>query len=47
MLGWAPRVAPDEGVEKLLHWVRENLSLFARRPLAIAPSDADHTGLAA
>ena len=47
MLGWAPKVTPDEGVEKLLHWVRENRALFAPRPLTIAPSEADHTGLAA
>ncbi len=47
MLGWAPKVAPDEGVEKLLYWVRENQALFTQRPLTIATSEADHTGLAA
>jgi CDP-paratose 2-epimerase len=47
LLGWAPTVAPDEGVETLLHWVRENRALFVPRPLAIAPTEADHTGLAA
>jgi CDP-paratose 2-epimerase len=47
LLDWAPRTAPDEGVEKLLHWVRENLSLFARPTLAIAPIDADQAGIAA
>jgi CDP-paratose 2-epimerase len=47
LLGWAPRVAPDEGVEMVLDWVRENQALFTRRPLAIAPSEPDHAGLAA
>ncbi len=47
MLGWTPRVTPDEGVERLLHWVREILALFGPRRLAIAPSQVDHTGLAA
>ena len=47
LLGWAPTVAPDEGVETLLHWVRENRALFVPRPLAIAPTQTDHTGLAA
>ena len=47
MLGWAAKVAPDEGVEKLIDWVRENQALFTQRPLTIAASEADHTGLAA
>jgi CDP-paratose 2-epimerase len=47
LLGWAPRVAPDEGVEMLLDWVCENRALFGPPPLKIAPSQADHTGLAA
>jgi CDP-paratose 2-epimerase len=46
LLGWAPKVTPDEGVERLLHWVRANRSLFAPRP-RVAASQEDHTGLAA
>lgn len=30
MLGWRPKVATAEGVDKLLGWVRENHNLFAR-----------------
>lgn len=27
-LGWKPKVSPDEGVEKLVNWVSNNLDLF-------------------
>ena len=27
-LGWAPKVGPEEGVERLFGWVRANLDLF-------------------
>ena len=47
MLGWAPTVATDEGVETLLRWVRENRSLFEQRPLAIVNTDAEDSPLAA
>jgi CDP-paratose 2-epimerase len=47
LLGWTPRVAPGEGVETLLHWVRENRALFGPATLKIAPSEADDVGLAA
>lgn len=28
MLGWAPKVRPEEGVGRLIEWVRENRNLF-------------------
>jgi hypothetical protein len=46
LLGWTPKVAPDVGVERLLHWVRANRALFAARP-TVAASQDDHAGLAA
>ena len=29
MLGWSPKVSPDEGVDRLLNWVKDNQELFA------------------
>ena len=41
-LGWVPRVAPSEGVDRLLDWVTANRDLF-RRPLRL--SDASQRGV--
>jgi CDP-paratose 2-epimerase len=33
-LGWEPRVPPQEGVDRLVRWARENQPLFAHLPIA-------------
>lgn len=31
-LGWRPRVLPQEGIRRLIHWIQENKELFGRPP---------------
>jgi CDP-paratose 2-epimerase len=28
VFGWEPRIKPEEGIEKLFNWVKENIDLF-------------------
>jgi CDP-paratose 2-epimerase len=28
LLGWSPRIAPDDGIPLMVQWIRDNRSLF-------------------
>jgi CDP-paratose 2-epimerase len=30
-LGWSPRIMPEEGIERLLSWIKENKSIFNKK----------------